>query len=431
MKRTVLFSGILLLIAVSVWSEGEQEKSGVEGPKIVTLYDWEASSTNLMVEGFNASHQDIQINHQLVPAADYETKILTLLAGGIDMDLYMQKNQTHKFAHFGNGFIEVLDPYIEKFDADISLVDAYRTDITIEGQVVALPYRGAGTYLYYNKKLFDEAGEQYPTVYVENGTWTWEKYREVAQNIASGDGKVWGSFMAPWGGPWQVPSLWQTGDPIISAEGQIIYDPEAVVKAYKNRKILESTKAQPELSFIKATKLHYSQAFFQGNLGMLIIGEWFPGMLQTAKKDNLFQGFTWDDWGITYIPTNEEHYSSPGGATFGHVAAVSKNKDAAFQVLAYMSLDPKGAKEAAEAGLMPAVIGEEVTEVLAGNIPDPESLGYYIAPFPRENPVNKYASPRDDFISRLMEEYLITDMSDEELLKRFQKGMEEVVNSVD
>lgn len=431
MKKTVVLVLVLLTSFSLLWSNGQNETAAVEGPVAVQLYDWEGSDTERIVEGFNASHDGIQIVHNRIPAPDYETKIMTLLASGMEMDVYMQKNQAHKFAHYGNGFIEVLDPYIEKFDIDMSGVAAYKGDLQIDGSTIALPYRGAGTYVFYNKKVFDAAGEAYPASYVENGTWTWKKYREVAGRLADGEGEVWGSFMAPWGGGWQVPALWQSGAPVITDAGKLVYDPETVFKAFDNRKILESEKAQPGLTFIKVTKLHYSQAFFQGNLGMLIIGEWFPGMLNKARQENLLQNFTWDDWGITYLPCNESSYSSPGQSTFGHVASISKNKDAAFQALAYFGLSDEGAKLAAEAGLMPAMITPEVKEIMGGNIPDKESLGYFLGDFPRTNAaINKYSSPRDDMIGNLMDEYLNMDMSKAELLSTFKKRLEEVVASV-
>ena len=49
-----------------------------------------------MFDAFNAAGTDIQIDPRYIPA-DYETKLTTLLAGGMEMDAYMQKRSTDMF----------------------------------------------------------------------------------------------------------------------------------------------------------------------------------------------------------------------------------------------------------------------------------------------------------------------------------------------
>ena len=43
------------------------------------------------------------------------------------------------------------------------------------------------------------------------------------------------------------------------------------------RKRLEDTGAMWSLIDMKVTKTHYSKQFYDGKLGMLLLGEWFPG----------------------------------------------------------------------------------------------------------------------------------------------------------
>ena len=48
-----------------------------------------------------------------------------------------------------------------------SAVDSYKDAITVDGKVIAFPWRGASYYTYYNKKLFEKAGVPTPDTFVK------------------------------------------------------------------------------------------------------------------------------------------------------------------------------------------------------------------------------------------------------------------------
>lgn len=429
MKR--FFSLVIAFLSLStymLWAAGQPEEEA-KGPVTLIMYDWENSGLSSVIKAFNAQSTDIKVDLKQISTGDYETKLLTILAGGVYMDIYMQKTPAARFEQYTNGFIAPLDKFIKSSGTDMSVVSAYNGGLKVNGKYVSVPYRGGGAYVYYNKKVFDAAGLPYPDTLVENNKWTWAVYRDLARKLTSGsgDGKVWGSFMPIWG-EWQLFSLAQAGDTVIDNAGNISYKPEDVVAAFKNRKILEDTKSQPRLSRVIATKLHYSKAFYKGNLGMLIIGEWFPNMMSNGRDEGLLKGFTWDDWGVVPLPCDEKEYNAPGMATSGHVAAISKHKAEAFKVLAFLGLSDEGSELVAKAGLMPAYLSPKAAEVIKNNIPDEESLKYYLSPYPRRNLVNnKYGNKVSDLILTLMEDYLAGGLTDNELLKKWKSGLEETV----
>ena len=67
-----------------------------------------------------------------------------------------------------------------------------------------------------------------------------------------------------------IPAI-QRGVQFINPDGTIDVD-DSVLLSFKRRKELEDAKAMMPQVEIKATKTHYSQGFYQGNVGMLIIG---------------------------------------------------------------------------------------------------------------------------------------------------------------
>jgi ABC-type glycerol-3-phosphate transport system substrate-binding protein len=75
---------------------------------------------------------------------------------------------------------------------------------------------------------------------------------------------------------------------------------------------------------------------------MLLIGEWYPGFMKSGRDQNLLQGYTWNDWGITRLPCDEKTYVTLGTPTFNHVTSYAKNKEAAFKFVAWMG-GPEGA----------------------------------------------------------------------------------------
>ena len=62
----------------------------------------------------------------------------------------------------------------------------------IDGKTYALPYRTDFWVLYYNKKMFDDAGIQYP----EN--LTWDEYEDLAKKLSKNDGQVYGAYQHIW-----------------------------------------------------------------------------------------------------------------------------------------------------------------------------------------------------------------------------------------
>ena len=345
------------------------------------------------------------------------------------MDAYMQKRQSDMFAQYANGYVADLDGLIDANGYDIDAVKGYMDAISIDGKVVAIPFRGAGYYIYYNKKMFEEAGEALPESYIRKGEWTWATYEEVARRLSSGDGEKYGSLWYTWG-ICQPPVALQHGTEFISADGEIDVN-EYVWESFKLRKELEEDNIIPKLVDLKVTKTHYSQAFYEGNVGMLIIGEWFPGYMIKAREDNLLKGFSWDDWGITRLPYDGDEYAKYGNPTFNHVHAKSNNKDAAFQFIGWMG-GAEGAEVVAQNGFLPPMVTDGVMEALSTSVPDQQSLEYLVESVPTlPTFYNKYGSRIDQYLGRFMEIYLTSDMSDAEMKAEFIAGLEEIRATTD
>ncbi len=427
-RRLVLVVSILVLFATtSAWSNGQQESSGKTQTQVV-FYLWEDPAFHQLVDTFNAQQGDVIASAQWIPSSDYEAKLTTLLAGGAQMDAYMQKTSLNQFPQYLAGYIEPLDSYIKKYNFDLNAIAAYKDQVTYEGKVIAIPFRGAKYNIYYNKKVFERAGVPTPDTYVEKGEWTWDKYMEVARKVASGDGKVWGSNQYIWGGMQVIPAL-QRGKKFITADGKLDVD-NSVLYSFKMRKQMEADKSIMSMSEIMATRTHYSKVFFSGDCGMLISGDWFPSYLAKGRDDGLLQGFGWNDWAITRLPNNEPTYAIFGEETGSHVHASSQKKDAAFKLIAWLG-GPEGAKLVAKLGYVPAMVNDEIKANMT-LIPDAKSLHYYtedVKVYPSF--FNKYGAKVNAAMVDLMQEYLANNMSDANFNARLQTTLEQIVKTTD
>ena len=181
---------------------------------------------------------------------------------------------------------------------------------------------------------------------------------------------------------------------------------------------------------MKVTGTHYSNLFYGGNVGMLLIGEWFPGQMTTGDRDGLLNGFTAQDYGIARIPDNEPPYTTMGAPTMNHITAYSAKKDAAFELVSWMA-GPEAAAIVAELGVLPAVATDEVREILAKSIPDDgTSLNYFLEEKDNYNSnFSPYGSAVEAMVDQFQESYLLGEIPDSEVNARFRASLEEIVRT--
>jgi len=401
---------------------------GAYAEETIIFYIWDAPMIKNIVEAFNVSQDEVFVDAKIIPAADYEIKMQTLLVGGGEMDAFMVKNPHNLIKSVKNGYIEPLDDLIAKYNFDLSALSSYENAYLIDGKVYNIPFRGAAYFTYYNKKVFEKAGVPTPDTYVEKGEWTWDKFVEVAKQVATGDGKIYGALIYYWPTTEMIPVI-QRGVQFITSEGKIDID-DSVLYSFKMVKELEQAKAIIPLAELKATKTHYTQAFWEGNVGMLNIGAWFPGMMGTARDSNFLKDYTWNDWALTRLPCNESEYRTVNIPTSNSIHVDSKKKDEAFKFIAWMS-GPEAAKVIAQNGRLPAVSTPEVEEALASVFPDKASLKYFL-----EDKVvmpqwlNKYGAVVDGTLGSWMEKYLSTDMSDDQLKSFINEKLQEIIEKI-
>lgn len=151
-----------------------------------------------VVDAFEAAHPEINVELELVPFMDIFTKYKTQAAGNTAPDVIsMNFENLRQFATLGA--MEPLNDYIARDGYDMSIYFENTVNMhTVEDVTYGLPATFSDVVLYYNKTMFDNAGQAYP-----ESSWDWAKMVEVAKQFTKdedGDGlmDVYGYGQAWW-----------------------------------------------------------------------------------------------------------------------------------------------------------------------------------------------------------------------------------------
>ncbi|MBW3594326.1 MAG: sugar ABC transporter substrate-binding protein, partial [Actinobacteria bacterium] len=233
MKRSVL-SCLLAFAALACTEESPPPGDGTTSTKITLQVSGEPEETRVytsLVEEFQKEHPDISVNLvEIAEKDDHLAKLATSFAGRTPPDLFLVNYR--EYAQFvARGAIEPIGDLLA--DRGIDLADYYEPPVqafTYEGALQCMPQNVSSLAVYYNKKLFQQAGIDPP-----HGGWTWDEFRATAIALTAGD--VDGLGLDP-----EIirvaPFVWSNG-------GEITDDPEA-----PTRFTLDEPAARDALEFI-------------------------------------------------------------------------------------------------------------------------------------------------------------------------------------
>jgi multiple sugar transport system substrate-binding protein len=262
-------------------------------------------------------------------AAEAQAKLITLTAAGTPPDIFW----TH--AYIAPNLVKQnltadIMPFIKRdkeFKID-SLFAAPVKDYELDGKQYGLPREATTTLMLVNKELFQKNGVALPT---EN--WTWDDYLKAAQQMTKGDGsqKTWGA--AGFGGQGSAfyvtfPKVWQEGGDIVD-------------KA-RTKFTLHQSPAIEQMQWIAdlVTK-HRVHPFGSDFPGANIQESWNSGRLGMVTSISVYSNYNKAqfDWDIAHLPRGRTRQTRTASA--GHsVTAMSKNKEASWEVLKWLASKP-------------------------------------------------------------------------------------------
>ncbi|HFI0703234.1 TPA: extracellular solute-binding protein [Streptococcus suis] len=322
-----LFATAGLLTACSSSTESGQATEGAAGGQTEISYAiWDSGQEpglRKIADEFEKKNPDIKINIQVSDWDSYWTMLEAGATGGSLPDTFwMHSNEIYRYG--SNEMLLPLDDYLAKSeDAKLAnFPDGLNEIYNINGKQYAMPKDFDTIGLWYNKKLFDEAGIAYP-----DDTWDWNKLKEVAKQLTKEDGSQYGFGAGLSNQEGYYNFIYQNGGTVITDDLKSGYDDPKTIEALDYYFSFVKEKLSPAITVDKER----AEAFQNGQVAMSVFGSW-----------NL-SGFTAND----YIRENADVAVLPKGpdgtrATIfnglGHaIAATTKHPDAAWKWVEYLS----------------------------------------------------------------------------------------------
>jgi len=143
---------------------------------------------NAGIAQWEEAHPETKIQWENTPWGQYWTKLQTEMAGGASPDVVGMVSMYSQQYIRQSSLLE-MDPYFTA-QPDTNMDDFWPLIMKAyewEGKTYALPYDLSTMCMMYNKKMFDEAGIDYPV------EWTWDEFLAAAQKLTKdtdGDGKI-------------------------------------------------------------------------------------------------------------------------------------------------------------------------------------------------------------------------------------------------
>ncbi len=259
-----------------------QQSAGCSDEDVTITYGfWNAEqrpAVEAQIEAFRKQHPNIKVEPQVVPFADYFTKLQTGIAGGSTNDVFWM-NGPNFGVYASQGALADLSTITGEGGVDPaaypqSLIDLY----TFEDKLYGVPRDFDTIGLYYNKDLFDATEVEYPTA-----EWTWEDLRSAAEKLTDAErGQFgYGSTLSAQQNLYNF--VYQNGGRILNEEGTqaLLAEPEAC-DAIRFLTDLMTSKVSPDVATQQGNN-PYQTLFPAGLIAMMPGGSWHAGRLHEAN----------------------------------------------------------------------------------------------------------------------------------------------------
>lgn len=358
MKARLLGIIILLILALTTAFASDDKRE--------TIVFWygatqdERAAYERMISDFERANPDIKVNAMLVPQSYLERKLILSVAGGVPPDV------VRFYAHLGGemmsrGGLESLDALVKRDRLDLK--DFYKVGIeqnTFRGKLYGIPWVLSPNALFYNKKLFREAGLD-----PNKPPKTWAELESYAMKLTKRDKNGllqvvgYGDFL-------YNPNnfalyLWQSGGELLSRDGMTPKFNSAEGKAALAwmKSFLEREAGNvKELQVFGANFKGATQdPFGQGQVAMRIDS---PFRIPDLKKY-----FPKLDYGVAMIPYSKEHAIEVVGNSLV-IPRGSNHRESAWRFIKFAS-SPEQVRRICMAGRIPARISAAHAKEYYGN----------------------------------------------------------------
>ncbi|MFD7921850.1 extracellular solute-binding protein [Streptomyces sp. NPDC059740] len=333
MRRGIVATALVAGLALTATAcggdggSGGDKRSGGELSGTVTFWDTsndaEKGAYRELAEGFEKEHPKVHVAYVNVPFGDANAKFKNAAGGNSGAPDVMRTEVAWvaDFAHLG--YLAPLDGTPALDDTGDYLPQAYGST-GYQGKHYAAPQVIDTLGLFYNKRLLKKAGVKVPT--------TFEELKKAAPTIKKKTGAT-ALYLRGDDPYWFLPYLYGEGGDMVDAKTKKIeVDDAAGARAFGVIKDLVDSGA----AVTDATDGQENQltALKEGKVAMAIDGPWD---IEGARAGKEFSGANKENLGVAPVPGGSARQASPQGGWDLSVYAGSKNLQAAYAFVKYMS----------------------------------------------------------------------------------------------
>jgi multiple sugar transport system substrate-binding protein len=322
----VLGCALAAATALAACAGPEQESSGA-GPTVVTYWS-SLRGTQAVVDAFNATHTDIQVDLDMTPAGANGTnaKITNATRAGNAPDVATTDYVSLPSFAIDGAFMDVTDRIDDGFRSQ--LVPQAWDQVTFDGRVYAVPIDIEPQILFYRRDLFEQHGIAVPR--------TWAEFEQAARDLKAAAPDVRLSTFFSSSAPHLAGLSMQTGGRWFSTAGGQwnldFTDPGTLrVAGYWQRLIDEDLVRVAPIN-----SQQWQAGINNGTIATYINGAWAAAALMRSNPDGAGK------WAAAPLPQWDPARPTVG-VTGGSVFAItkdSKHPDEAMEFLRWMVTDP-------------------------------------------------------------------------------------------
>lgn len=287
-----------------------------------------------IADKFEEKNPKIKVDIQVVSWDAYWTMLEAGATGGSLPDTFwMHSNEIYRYG--SNNMLLPLDDNIKnskKVDLE-NYPEGLNKIYNINSKQYAIPKDYDTIGLWYNKKMFDEAGVNYP-----DDTWDWNTLKEAAKKLTKSDGSQYG-FLAPLHNQEGYYNfIYQNGGSVITDAKKSGYADPKSVEALKFYESFVREGLSPEITEDKKR----AEALQNGQVAMAYFGSW--NLASFTKNDYIRSNFD-----VAVLPKGKMRstiFNGLGNA----IAANTKHPKEAWKWVEYLS-SKEGQEMQAELGV--------------------------------------------------------------------------------
>ncbi|MBZ0305884.1 MAG: extracellular solute-binding protein [Anaerolineae bacterium] len=352
LKSLLVLLVVALLLATVAMPSGKATVAVAQEPVTVTWFvglgaggqPEQIAAQEAVVEEFNASHTDIQIELVLVDNNVAYDTLSTLIASGDAPDIVGPVGIRGSNAYAGSWLD--LEPLIESSGYDLSrfdpaLVDFYR----VEGEgLIGMPFGVFPSFIFFNRDLFDAAGVAYPPQaygepYADGDEWNVDKVREIGMLLTLDENGndatspdfdptkiVQFGFASQW--PADSRALFTSpfgAGSFADADGNAVIPENWAAAAQWYYDGMWTDHFIPTDSYANSEQLASGNVFSSGNVAMAATHLWYTCCLGEVTN-----------WDLAAMPSYNGVVTAKLHADTFRILEMTDNPEAAFEVLAYL-----------------------------------------------------------------------------------------------